>query len=57
MVECPDCRGEMVKTKRGLECLNPSCDVILVSTKRGHGWEETRVVKRAAVIEGGTVNG
>lgn len=56
-VECPDCGGEMVKTRKGLECLNPDCDVIRVSTRRGQGWEETRIERRAIVVEGGNVNG
>ena len=53
--KCPDCRGEMVKTRTGWECPDPDCDVIRVSTKRGYGWEETRVVRRSIVIEGGKI--
>lgn len=49
--------GEMVKTRTGWECPNPDCDVIRVSTKKGYGWEETRVVRRSIVIQGGNVNG
>jgi len=45
----------MGKTRTGWECLNPDCDVIRVSTRRGHGWEETRVVRRSIVIQGGKV--
>lgn len=43
--------------KREWECLNPNCDVIRVSFKRGYGWEEAKVVRRSIVIEGGNVNG
>lgn len=43
-------------TRKGLECLNLDCDVIRVSIKRGHGWTETKVVRRAIVIQGEKVN-
>lgn len=56
--KCPDCGGEIVITKKkGWECLNPDCDVIRVTTKRGLSWEVTKVVRRATVIEGGKTNG
>jgi hypothetical protein len=45
----------MVKTKKGWECLNPDCDVIRVSIKRGYGWKEMKVMRRAIVIRGGKV--
>ena len=60
-MKCPDCGGEMVRVKkgemagRGWECLNPDCDVIRVSTRRGYDWEEKKVVRKAIVIKGGKV--
>lgn len=54
--QCPDCNGRLVMTKKGWECLNPECDVIQVSTRRGHGWKETKVTRRTIVIQGGNVN-
>lgn len=54
-MKCPDCGGEMVRIKKGWECLNPDCDVIRVSIKRGYGWKEMKVMRRAIVIRGGKV--
>jgi hypothetical protein len=48
-LKCPDCGGEMVRIKKGWECLNPDCDVIRVTFKRHY------VVRRVVVIQGGKV--